>query len=118
LSGTATSPAACFDNTVGKLVPGAHADVIVVDYNPPTRRYIGHIDGHLLLWRFRPGCRDDRSSAGRIAMQARELSGIDEARIMARHARAAGRLWERFLRAGTRKRVAAGCLMSCITMPA
>jgi putative selenium metabolism protein SsnA len=86
---------ACFDNTVGKLVPGAHADVIVVDYNPPTPVTSANIDGHLL---FGVSGRAVRTTiiGGRIAMQDRELSGIDEARIMAQAREAAGRLWERF----------------------
>ena len=38
-----------FGNPVGKLVPGALADIIVVDYDPPTPITAANINSHLLF---------------------------------------------------------------------
>jgi putative selenium metabolism protein SsnA len=85
----------CFGNPVGKLVPGALADIIVVDYDPPTPITAANINGHLL---FGAAGRAVRTSiiGGRVAMLDRELPGIDEAQIMAQAREAAARLWQRF----------------------
>ena len=40
---------ACFGETLGRLVPGALADVNVVDYDPPTPLTAENINGHLLF---------------------------------------------------------------------
>ena len=39
----------CFGRPVGKLIPGALADVIVVDYDPPTPMHAANINGHILF---------------------------------------------------------------------
>jgi cytosine/adenosine deaminase-related metal-dependent hydrolase len=86
---------ACFGRTVGKLIPGACADVIVVDYDPPTTLTAANINSHLL---FGVSGRSVRTTiiGGRIVMQDRELRGIDEAAILAQAREAAARLWQRF----------------------
>jgi putative selenium metabolism protein SsnA len=86
---------ACFGRTVGKLIPGALADVIVVDYDPPTPLTASNIDGHIL---FGVSGRAVQTTivGGRIAMQDRQLPGIDEEAIMARARASAAKLWERF----------------------
>lgn len=85
---------ACFGRTLGKLVPGACADVIVAEYDPPTPFTSANINGHLL---FGLSGRSVRTTiiGGRIVMQDRELRGIDEAAIMAQAREAAARLWQR-----------------------
>ena len=85
----------CFGRTVGKLIPGASADVIVVDYDPPTTLTAANINSHLL---FGVSGRSVRTTiiGGRIVMQDRELRGIDEAAILAQAREAAARLWQRF----------------------
>jgi putative selenium metabolism protein SsnA len=86
---------ACFRRNLGKLAVGAAADVIVVDYDPPTPLTPSNINSHLL---FGVSGRSVRTTiiGGRIVMQDRELPDIDEAEILARARGAAERLWERF----------------------
>jgi putative selenium metabolism protein SsnA len=86
---------ACFGNTVGRLISGACADVIVVDYDPPTPLTASNINSHLL---FGVSGRSVRTTiiGGRIAMHDRELPGIDEPAIIAKAREAAARLWQRF----------------------
>ena len=85
----------CFGNIIGKLVPGACADLIVVDYNPPSPLTAINMDSHIL---FGVSGRAVRTTiiGGRIAMQDRVLAGIDEERIMAQAREGAARLWQRF----------------------
>ena len=67
-------PAPASGDTVGKLVPGACADLIVVDYDPPTPLTATNIDSHIL---FGVSGRSVRTTiiGGRIAMQDRVLPG-------------------------------------------
>ena len=37
----------CFGRPVGKLVPGAHADIILVNYDPPTPMSAENLNGHI-----------------------------------------------------------------------
>jgi putative selenium metabolism protein SsnA len=85
----------CFGRTVGKLIPGACADVIVVDYDPPTPLTATNINSHLL---FGVSGRSVRTTiiGGRIVMQDRELLGLDEAATLANAREASARLWQRF----------------------
>jgi putative selenium metabolism protein SsnA len=86
---------ATFGNTVGKLMPGACADVIVADYDPPTPLTTSNIESHIL---FGVSGRSVRTTviAGRVVMLDRVLSSIDEEAILARAREAAARLWQRF----------------------
>ena len=86
---------ACFGRTIGKIVPGACADVIVVDYNPPTRLTASNLNSHLL---FGVSGRTVQTTiiGGRIVMQDRELIDIDEEAIQAKAREAAASLWQRF----------------------
>jgi putative selenium metabolism protein SsnA len=85
----------CFGRTIGKLIPGACGDVIVVDYDPPTPLTATNINSHLL---FGVSGRSVRTTivGGRIVMRDRELAGIDEDEILAKARAAASRLWRRF----------------------
>jgi cytosine/adenosine deaminase-related metal-dependent hydrolase len=85
----------CFGREVGKLVPGAVADVIVVNYDPPTPMNAANYDSHVL---FGVSGRSVDTSiiGGRIVMQERQLPGIDEPGIMAKARAAAAKLWQRF----------------------
>lgn len=86
---------ATFGNTIGKLIPGACADVIVADYDPPTPLTASNIESHIL---FGVSGRSVRTTviAGRVAMLDRVLPGVDEDAILARAREAAARLWQRF----------------------
>lgn len=80
---------------VGILKEGALADVIVVDYNPPTPINENNINGHLLFGvsgRFV----DTTVINGKVIMEDRKLIGIDEERIMAKSRELATEVWKRF----------------------
>lgn len=84
-----------FNRPLGKLIPGAYADVIIVNYDPPTPVHGDNIFGHLLF-----GCSgrmvDTTIINGRVVMQERQLVGIDEAKITAKARELAAKAWQRF----------------------
>ena len=84
-----------FGRTVGKLIPGAHADLIIVDYDPPTPMLATNIAGHIL---FGVSGRSVETTiiGGRIVMQDRKLLEIDEHEVMAKARSSAEKLWQRF----------------------
>lgn len=86
---------ACFDATLGQLVPGALADVIVVDYDPPTPLTAANINSHILF-----GCTGKAVQTtvvnGRVLMQDRRLLVADAAEIAAKSRVQAAQLWQRF----------------------
>jgi putative selenium metabolism protein SsnA len=86
---------ACFGRPLGTLTAGALADLIVVDYDPPTPITESNINSHLL---FGVSGRAVRSTiiGGRVVMLDRELPGMDEAAILAKARAAAQKLWQRF----------------------
>ena len=85
----------CYGRTVGKLIPGALADLIVVDYDAPTPMAGSNTDSHILFG-VSGRCVETTIIGGRIVMQDRKLLAIDEREIMAKARAAAARLWERF----------------------
>ena len=84
-----------FGSKVGKLIPGAHADLIIVDYDPPTPLLATNITGHIL---FGVSGRSVETTiiGGRIVMQDRKLLEIDEHEVMAKARVSAEKLWQRF----------------------
>jgi putative selenium metabolism protein SsnA len=78
----------------GALVKGHYADVIIVDYTGPTPVNAGTINSHLL---FGVSGRhvDTTIINGRIVMRERELTGIDEAALLAASRERAQKLWQR-----------------------
>ncbi len=83
-----------FGREIGVLKPGAAADVIVVDYDPPTPLTEDNINGHVMF-----GMNGRMVTAtvanGRVLMKDRQLTGVDRPRLMARCREAAGALWTR-----------------------
>lgn len=80
---------------VGILREGALADIIIVDYNPPTPIDESNINSHLLFGingRFV----DTTIINGMVIMENRKLVNIDEERIMARSRELASSVWKRF----------------------
>lgn len=86
---------ATFGNTIGTLTPGACADVIIADYDPPTPLTTSNVSSHIL---FGVSGRSVRTTIidGRVVMLNRTLPGIDEETILAKAREAATRLWQRF----------------------
>ena len=66
-----------FSVPLGRLTPGAAADVIVMDYKPYTPFSEENIDGHMLFGMTGRQCQTTICN-GRVLMKDRELVGIDE----------------------------------------
>ena len=83
-----------FDDRIGRLEPGALADVIVLDYDPPTPLQTGNFGGHLIFgltgWMVETVIID-----GRVVMRDRELTTVDSRDIEARARERARDLWKR-----------------------
>jgi len=94
-SGNSAIASECFGRTVGALVAGAHADVIIVDYDPPTPLCPSNINGHILFG-ISGRSVDTTIIGGRILMQERKLLVLDEHEITAKARIAAVKLWQRF----------------------
>lgn len=86
---------AYFPGISGRLIPGAKADLIVVDYDPPTPFNDDNKNGHIL---FGMSGRSVETTIinGRVVMEGRKLIDIDEKEIMAKSRELARKLWERF----------------------
>lgn len=83
------------DGKVGILKEGALADIIVVDYNPPTPINENNINGHILFG-INGRHVDTTIINGKVLMEDRKLLHVDEERIMARSRELATEVWKRF----------------------
>lgn len=83
------------DEKVGILEAGALADIIVVDYNPPTPINENNINGHLLFGVTGRNV-DTTVINGKVLMKDRCLINIDEERIMAKTRELAAAVWKKF----------------------
>ena len=83
-----------FPEKRGVLEPGALADVIVVDYEPPTPMTPKTFYGHL-LYGLNTARVDTTVSRGRVLMEGGKLAALDETEICAKGAERAKRLWKR-----------------------
>ncbi len=72
-----------FDVPAGVLKVGTAADVIVMDYAPPTPLDASNLNGHMLFG-MNGRCTRHTVIAGKIRMKNRELIGIDKQAILAR----------------------------------
>lgn len=82
-----------FKAPLGVLKEGAAADVIVVDYDPPTQLDASNLNGHIL---FGMTGRDVVTTVGngRILMKDREVKVADTQEIMAKCREASAKLWK------------------------
>lgn len=82
-----------FKAPVGVLKKGAAADVIVVDYNPPTRIGADNINGHIL---FGMTGRDVVTTVGngKVLMKDREVKVADVEETMAKCREESAKLWK------------------------
>jgi putative selenium metabolism protein SsnA len=78
----------------GQLAKGAPADVLLVDYDPPTPLTAGNLPWHIVFGVDGTGV-DTTIVAGRVLMRHRELLTLDEAAIAAHARELAGKLWKR-----------------------
>ena len=81
-----------FGVPLGKLAPGAAADVIVMDYKPFTPFSDANIDGHMIFGMTGRQCQTTICN-GKILMKDRELVGIDEEAINAHILEESEKLW-------------------------
>jgi putative selenium metabolism protein SsnA len=81
---------------IGELKEGAAADVILLDYLPPTPLDNGTVLGHLIFG-LSQAVVDTTICGGRILMEGRKLAiDVDEAEMAARSRELAAKLWDRF----------------------
>jgi putative selenium metabolism protein SsnA len=85
----------CFGRPVGKFVPGAHADIILVNYDPPTPMNAENLGGHIHFG-FTGGTVETVLIGGQIVMESRQMLEIDEQEVMAKSRAAAAEMWKRF----------------------
>jgi putative selenium metabolism protein SsnA len=79
----------------GLLIPGAAADIILVDYHPTTPLTVGNLPWHILFG-FEASMVTTTLCAGRVLMRDRELLTLDEAAITARSRELVPGVWERY----------------------
>lgn len=79
----------------GLLMPGSAADVILVDYQPPTPLTMGNLPWHILFG-FESSMVTTTIAAGRVLMRDRELLTLDAAAIAARAREIVPDVWARY----------------------
>jgi putative selenium metabolism protein SsnA len=84
-----------FERPLGVLKTGAYADVIVADYYPPTRLDSGNANGHILFG-VSGRAVDTTVIDGRVVMENRKLTGLEEREICEKSRELAEKAWERF----------------------
>ena len=83
------------DAQPGLLVPGAAADVILVDYHPTTPLTAGNLPWHILFG-FESSMVTSTIAGGKLLMRDRELLTLDEAAIAARAREIVPEVWARY----------------------
>jgi putative selenium metabolism protein SsnA len=106
MSGTSVADMAIYNNAalanvffpsapIGKLVPGAVADLIFVDYQSPTQLTADNIPWHIIF-----GFQQDMITTtivdGKVLMKDRKLLALDEAEIAARARQLSAKVWKRY----------------------
>ena len=76
-------------------VKGAYADIIVVDYNPPTRLYPENVNSHMLFG-VSGRAVDTTIINGQVVMESRRLTSLDEEEACAKSRELADKVWKRF----------------------
>lgn len=94
LRGNARIAARSFERPLGVLEQGAHGDVIVMDYDPPTPLRDDNQIGHILFG-LTGRMVDTTIVGGRVLMQNREIKVCDAPAVFARAREVAGELWTR-----------------------
>ncbi len=79
---------------VGTLVPGAAADMILVDYQSPTPVTADNFDQHVIFG-LQSAMVTTTIASGKVLMKDRQLVSLDEAEIAARGRELARRVWKR-----------------------
>jgi putative selenium metabolism protein SsnA len=80
---------------IGRIAPGAQADLIFVDYHSPTPLTAGNLPWHIVFG-FNPSMVTTTIVAGKILMQDRQLLTMDEQAIHRRARQLSPAVWERY----------------------
>lgn len=84
-----------FGTPIGQIAVGQAADLILVDYHPPTPMTDGNLPWHILF-----GFRDSMVTTtivhGQVLMKDRQLLTLDEKQIAARASELAAKTWKRY----------------------
>ncbi|HSG14849.1 MAG TPA: putative aminohydrolase SsnA [Anaerolineae bacterium] len=83
------------DLPMGKLVEGAAADIIFVDYQPTTPLSAGNLPWHIIFG-FESSMVTSTMVGGKFLMRNRQLLTLDEAAITSRSRQLAAAAWDRF----------------------
>ena len=84
-----------FNTEIGVIKIGAAADLIIVDYSPPTPMTAGNLPWHILFG-FRESMVLSTIVNGQILMQDRVLLTLDEIEISARACELSQTVWDRY----------------------
>lgn len=96
LKGNAAIANRYFDPKVGEVREGFCADLVLIDYHPPTPFDETTFQGHLLFG-LSQSTVDTTIAGGNVLMEGKRLLlDLDEAEVAARSRELAARLWERF----------------------
>jgi putative selenium metabolism protein SsnA len=82
---------------MGVITPGAHADLIMVNYHPHTPLTTGNLPWHILFG-FHESMVTTTIVGGKVLMRDGELLTLDEEAIAARARELAPEVWERYTR--------------------
>jgi putative selenium metabolism protein SsnA len=83
-----------FPRPLGELTPGAYADIVFLDYVPPTPLTAGNLPWHIMFGM--DGAQVSTTIvAGKVLMRRRELKTLDEERISAKARELASEAWQR-----------------------
>jgi putative selenium metabolism protein SsnA len=80
---------------IGKIVPGAFADLMFVDYHPYTPLTSGNLPWHIIFG-FQQSMVTTTIAAGKVLMKDHELLTLNEAEIAARSREVATRVWKKY----------------------
>jgi putative selenium metabolism protein SsnA len=80
---------------IGRIAPGAQADLIFVDYHAPTPLTAGNLPWHIVFG-FNPSMVTATIVAGKILMKDRHLLTLDEQAIHSRARQLSPAVWERY----------------------
>jgi putative selenium metabolism protein SsnA len=82
-----------YGQSIGRLIPGAQADIIIVDYKPFTDVNPGNLPWHIVFG-FQESMIQTTIVAGKILMQERKLLNLDENGIASEAMRLSKEVWE------------------------
>jgi putative selenium metabolism protein SsnA len=94
LAGGASLASPYFGSPLGQIEAGAMADLVVLNYDPPTEIHAGNLAWH---WMFGLTAEHVESVmvGGKWILKAGEMIGVDEERVRAEARQQATRLWQR-----------------------